>query len=133
MQLFSTLEQNLATAAETKNETGLDAIFAPEFALRSSEAPEHPLSRTEYIRRILSSSHPDSVSQHGMAIRALMGVAVVSFVETRMGNSAGRASSAKYFIVDLWEANHGRWQISSRYSAPVEPPISATDCSGNSR
>lgn len=119
MELFTKLERDWTQAVQKKDKTALDAILAPEFMLRTSENPENPLPRAEWIQHALTSYDIRSFSHRVMAIRAFMGVAVVSFVESQQATIDGKDCSGDYFIVDLWEANHGKWQISARYVAPV--------------
>lgn len=119
MELFTKLERDFAQAVQKKDETSLEAILAPEFMLRTSDNPENPLPRAESILRALTSYDIRAFNHRSTAIRAFLGVAVVSFVESRQATIGGKDCSGDYFIVDLWEANHGRWQISARYVAPV--------------
>ncbi len=119
MELFTKLERDWTQAVQKKDKTALDAILAPEFMLRTSENPENPLPRAEWIQHALTSYDIRSFSRRAIAIRAFMGVAVVSFVESQQATIDGKDCSGDYFIVDLWEVNHGRWQMSARYVAPV--------------
>ena len=118
-EMFSKLEADFSRAVQDKDEGGVEAMLAPEFMLRTSRDPENPLPRTESIQYVLASCQLRSFTQRAFAIRAFIGVAVVSFVESRQGTIGGKDCSGNYLVVDLWEANHGKWQISDRYSARV--------------
>lgn len=119
MELFTKLESDWIHAVQKKDKTALDAILAPEFMLRSSEDPENPLPRAEWIQHALSSYDIHSFSHRAMAIRAFLGVAVVSLVQTQQATMDGKNRDGEYLIVDIWEVNHDKWQISARYMAPV--------------
>jgi hypothetical protein len=119
MELFTKLERDCSQAVREKDKIALDGFLAPEFMLRTSENPENPLPRAEWIQRALTSYDLRSFSHRAMAIRAFMGVAVVSFVESRQATIDAKDCSGDYLIVDVWEANHDRWQMSVRYAAPV--------------
>jgi hypothetical protein len=98
----------------------LDTILAPEFMLRSSENPENPILRADWVRSALTTCDIRSFSHRAMANRALLGVAVVSFVQSQRATVDGRDRSGDYFIVDLWEGNSGKWQLFARYIALVD-------------
>jgi Domain of unknown function (DUF4440) len=119
MELFTKLERDWIQALQKKDKTALDAILAPEFTLRSSENPENPLARADWIQHALTSYDIRSFSHRAMAIRAFLGVAVVSFVQSQQATMDGKDRSGDYLIVDLWEANHNKWQVTARYIAPV--------------
>ena len=117
--LFTKLERDWMEAARRKDNAALDAILAPEFTMLSSEKPERPMPRAEWMQRSVTGFEVDSYSNHAMLIRAFLRVAVVSFVQSRKATCGGRDCSGDYMIVDLWEANHNRWQVFARYMAPV--------------
>jgi hypothetical protein len=119
MELFTKLERDWIQAVQRKDKSTLDAILAPEFMLRTSENPEDPLPRADWIQQALTSYDIRSFSHRAIAIRAFLGVAVVSFVQSQQATIDGEDRSGDYFIVDLWEANHDKWQVSARYVAPV--------------
>ena len=118
-ELFTKLESDWIQAAQRKDEAALDSILAPEFTLLSSESPENPLLRADWIQRALTGYDIQTYSRRAMAIRAFLGVAVVSFVQTQNATCDGKDCSGDYLIVDLWETNHNRWQVSARYMAPA--------------
>ena len=122
MELFTRLERDCSLAAQQKDKVALDAIIAPEFMLRTSENPENPQPRTEWIEHALSSRRASVVTRRSMAIRAFLGVAVVSFVQTEKVTVDGKDRSRDYFIVDLWKASHDKWQICTRYVSPIAKP-----------
>jgi hypothetical protein len=120
MELFTKLERDWSQALQKKDKTALDAILAPEFMLWNSDNPEHPLSRTDWIQHEVTSCEALSSSHRGLTIRAFSGVAVVSFVESRQGAISRKDCLGEYFIVDVWEANHDKWQASARYVSPLD-------------
>jgi hypothetical protein len=119
MELFTKLERDWTEALQKKDKTALDAILAPEFMLWNSDNPENPLSRADWIQHELTSCEALSSSHRGITIRAFSGVAVVSFVESRQRAIGRKDCSGEYFIVDVWEANHDKWQASARYASPL--------------
>jgi hypothetical protein len=119
VELFTKLERDWIQAVQEKDQTALDAILAPEFMLRSSEEPENPQLRADWIDRALHRYQIRTFSHRALAMRAFLGVAIVSFVQSQQATIDGKDYSGDYFIVDLWEVNHGQWQVSARYVAPV--------------
>lgn len=119
MELFTKLEHEWIQAVQKKDKTTLDAILAPEFTLRTSENPENSQSRADWVQNALTSYDIHSFSQRAMAIRAFLGVAVVSFVQSEQITANGKDSSHEYFVVDLWKANHNKWQVCARYISPT--------------
>ena len=119
MDLFTRLERDWMRAVQEKDTMALDTMLAPEFVLRTSENPDNPQLRADWIQHALSDRGVHSSGQRGIAIRAFMGVAVVSFVLTEHATVDGKNRSDDYFVVDLWEARHDKWQVCARYLAPT--------------
>ena len=119
MELFTKLELKLDEAIEGKSKDSLDAIVAPEFALRTSTDPDNPLSRNTWIQETLARQNVRACSHEAMTIRAFMSVAVVSFVCRRTMTVADKDLQSDYLMVDVWEANHDKWQLGARYLAPI--------------
>lgn len=119
VELFTRLERDWAQAVQKKDKAALDAILAPEFTLRTSEDPENPVPRADWIQKILTSYDVRSSAQRAIVIRAFLGVAVVSFVQSEQVTIGGKDRSGEYFIVDLWKANHNKWQVAARYISPA--------------
>ena len=44
-----------------------------------------------------------------------MGVAVVSFVQSQQDITSNKKNTCDYFIVDLWEVNHEKWQAAALF------------------
>lgn len=120
LELFTKLETAWMNAAQKKDRGALEAMLAPEFLVRSSMDPEHPISREDWIQNALTVGEVQSYSFHAMSIRAFIGVAVVSFVESQQATIEGRIGSGDQLIVDIWETNHGKWQPAVRFVAPVD-------------
>lgn len=119
MELFTKLERDWTNAVQKKDREALDAILAPEFMVRTSLDPEHPVSRADWMQDALTNYEVRSYSFRDVTIRAFLGVAVVSFVESQQATIKGKESSGDWFIVDIWETNHGKWQPASRFVAPT--------------
>lgn len=119
MELFGKLELRLDRAVHEKNTESLDSMLAPEFSLRNSINPETPLSRASWIEKALAGSEDRVCTHDAMTIRAFADVAIVSFVCRQNGTLDSKDLSSDYLVVDVWEANHTRWQVGARYLAPV--------------
>ena len=117
IELFTKLENEWMKACQRKDRDTLDDILAPEFIMRASSDPDHPVSRADWIQGALTKDQIRSYGFHGMTIRAFLGVAVVSFVQSEEAKISGNSYT---FIVDIWEVNHGRWHPAARFVAPVE-------------
>lgn len=119
MELFTKLERDWSQAIQKKDKAALEATLAPEFIYRSSEDPENPLSRADWMQQALMSSNIRAFSQRAIAIRAFLGVAVVSLVQREQSTVDGKDRSDDYFIVDLWEGHQDKWQVAARYRTPA--------------
>lgn len=119
MELFGKLERDWGLAAEKKNQKSLDEIVADEFIERDATDPENTITRTKWMQERLSDYNLDPLQIRSMTIRAFLGNAVVSFVQKQKATQNGAGRSAEYFIVDVWVANHGKWQVASRFSSVV--------------
>lgn len=115
MELFAKLERGWVDAVKQKDGAAMDAILAPEFMFWTSEDPENPMPRADFVQNVLTDYDLHSFSYRSMAIRAFLGVAIVSFVETREQIIDGKNRRGNQFIVDLWEVNHEKWQLAARY------------------
>ena len=119
MEMFSKLERDWMLAVQKKDKSALDALLAPEFLERRSTDPGHDVPRADWMQDALNNYKLDSFSARDMVIRAFLGVAVVSFVESQQATIKGKESSGDRFIVDVWETNHGKWQPAARFVAPM--------------
>lgn len=124
-ELFQKLERNWIEAVQQKNKDALDALLAPEFIYWTSQAPDKPTARADWLQHSLTRDETGTFSQGAMFIRAFVGSAVVSFELTRSDRAGGKNQVEHYFIVDLWEVNHGQWQVADRYVTTAgKPPCS---------
>ena len=121
MELFGKLERDWGLAAEKKDQMSLNEIMADEFIERDASDPENTIARTKWMQERLSDYKLDPLQIRSMTIRAFLGNAVVSFVQKQKETRNGAGRSAEYFIVDVWVANHGKWQVASRFSSVVSP------------
>ncbi len=119
MELFGKLERDWGLAAEKRDQKTLNEIMADEFIERDATDPETVLTRTKWMQKRLSDYTLDPLQIRSMTIRAFLGNAVVSFVQKQKATQNGAGRSAEYFIVDVWVANHGKWQVASRFSSVV--------------
>jgi hypothetical protein len=119
MELFGKLERDWGLAAEKRDQKTLNEIMADEFIERDTTDPENTVTRANWMRERLSDYKLDPLQIRSMTIRAFLGNAVVSFVQKQKATQNGAGRSAEYFIVDVWVANHGKWQLASRFSSVV--------------
>jgi hypothetical protein len=119
MELFGKLERDWGLAAEKKDEKSVYEIMADEFIERDATDPENVITRTKWMQERLSDYTLDPLQIRSMTIRAFLGNAVVSFVQKQKATHNGADRRAEYFIVDVWVANHGKWQVASRFSSVV--------------
>jgi len=119
MELFGKLERDWGLAAEKKDQKSLSEIMADEFIERDATDPDNVITRTKWMQERLSDYKLDPLQIRSMTIRAFLGNAVVSFVQKQKATQNGASRSAEYFIVDVWVANHGKWQVTSRFSSVV--------------
>ena len=119
MELFGKLERDWGLAAEKRDQKSLNEIMADEFIERDATDPETVLTRTKWMQKRLSDYTLDPLQIRSMTIRAFLGNAVVSFVQKQKATQNGAGPNAEYFIVDVWVANHGKWQVASRFSSVV--------------
>ena len=119
MELFGKLERDWGLAAAKNDQKSLSEIMADEFIERDATHPENVITRAEWMQKRLSDYKLDPFQIRSMTIRAFLGNAVVSFVQKQKATQNGAGRSAEYFIVDVWVANHGKWQVASRFSSVV--------------
>lgn len=118
MELFTKLEKSWDQAVRDKNQDALKATLAPEFVLRSSSNPDNIQPRAEWLRNALTTGNSCSLIHRAMSIRSFMDVAVVSFVQDQQPESKNTPCPARsYLVVDVWEVNHQKWQVASRFVA----------------
>jgi hypothetical protein len=119
MELFTKLENQCSTAIEEKDRAGLEAILAPEFTVRNAQTPQVLTARGAWISDVLTQPETKSFNRSAMAIRAFMGVAIVSFAQNDRQRISGRDRNIRSFIVDIWKVDHNQWLIAERFLFPV--------------
>lgn len=124
-ELFQTLERNWIEAVQRRDSDAVDALLAPEFMSWTSEDPENPTPRAEWVQHAFAHVESGTLTPGAMSIRAFVGSALVSFQLTHTDVIDGKQQTQRYFIIDLWEVNHGRWQVADRYVTHAgKPPCS---------
>jgi Domain of unknown function (DUF4440) len=119
MELFGKLERDWGLAAERKDQLSLNEIMAGEFIERNAADPENTITKTRWMQERLTNYKLDPLQIRSMTIRAFLGNAVVSFVQRQKATQDGAGQSGEYFIIDVWVANHGKWQVASRFLSVV--------------
>jgi len=131
MELFTKLENQWMQAMQGKDRSGLETLLAPEFMVYDAEDPGHPMVRDAWISDALAGPRIGSFSHNTMAIRAFMGVAIVSFMQKEEQKVNGKDRTVQCFVVDIWEVNHQHWQVAERYISPVGNRLQEDRHAGN--
>src|SRR5215469_4837924 len=131
MELITKLENPWMQAMEGKPRSGLETLLAPEFMVYDAEDLGHPMVRDEWISDALAGPRIGSFSHNTMAIRAFMGVAIVSFMQKEEQKVNGKDRTVQCFVVDIWEVNHQHWQVAERYISPVGNRLQEDRHAGN--
>jgi hypothetical protein len=119
LELFIKLEDGCTQAEQKKDKAALESCLAAEFKVISADNPDSSLPRADWMQQALTTDQIQSYNQRSMQIRAFLGVAVVSFVQTQKATCAGKDCSGNYLVVDVWEAVQNKWHIATRYVARV--------------
>ena len=83
-----------------------------------SDAPERSLPRAQWGQPA-SAYKIESLEERFHAARRLADdLAVVSLLLTQKASRDGQDRSGDLYIVDVWKARGGRWQLIARYSSP---------------
>ncbi len=117
MELFTKLERDWMLAVQRKDQVALESILAPEFMERTAADPQHPIPRADWIKNAIIDYNLQSFEIQDVSIRSFLDNAVISFEERLHNTKSGRDDSSRYFIVELWIVNHGRWQVARRFSS----------------
>ena len=93
-------------------------IVAPEFTLRTSDAPDRSLSRAQWGQPAGGYRIDSLKEQHHAARRLTNDLAVVTFVLTQKATRQGEDRSGDFYVVDIWKQRDAGWQLIARYSSP---------------
>ena len=97
---------------------GMDDIVASEFTLRTADAPDRSLSRSQWGQPGVGYKIDSLKEQHHAARRLANDLAVVAFVLTQKATRAGEDRSGDFYVIDIWKQRNARWQLIARYSSP---------------
>jgi hypothetical protein len=117
--IFSDLENQLFKNLQDKNDHELSALLSEEFQLWTPTPPGDPVPRDDWQKQALS-ENMTTFRIRQMAARSIDENSVlVHFVLSRTLQRAGKSVPSEYFVVDLWQKNGEKWQLSDRYASPV--------------
>lgn len=134
MELFTKLENQWTQAVQKRDRSALEALLAPEFNVQTAEDPQHQVTREKWISNALSGPEIKSFDHNTMAIRAFMGVAIVSFSQQEQQKVNGKVRTVRSFVVDVWEVDHHHWLAAERFLFLVDGmPPAAHDAEGQLR
>jgi hypothetical protein len=124
-ELLRQHEQELGEAAlhGFKDTKIMERLVSPEFTARVSDAPERSIPRRLWGQS--SSTYKiDSLEERYHAARKLSeDMAVASLLLTQKATFDGRDRSGDFYVVDVWKKSGDRWQITARYSSPIEKKL----------
>ena len=122
MVVFSALEKELGAAVASGRRQDVDRLLAPDFEQRDAAAPNKPLPRAEWLG---SHPYPKSMpSISDMTVHDYGSLAIVSFIAPDL---RGPPQSARTFVVDVWRAEAGNWQLKVRFRSPSNPTNQTED------
>jgi len=127
--IFSDLENTFARGYQEKNNSVLEELLAPEYALTISARPAAPVSRSEWLA-ILPNYNVRSFEIRDIQVRCLQlsalgkcELAAVSSINKQEADVGGQDRSGEFFIVDIWAHRNDKWVVLSRYSGRTEAAL----------
>lgn len=117
--IFSDLENQLFKSLQDKNDQEVGALLSEEFQLWTPAPPGDPVPREDWQKQALA-ENLKAYRIRQMAARSIDENSVlVHFVLSRTLQRAGKPAPSEYFVVDLWQKNGEKWQLSDRYASPL--------------
>ncbi len=96
----------------------MEELVAPEFTLRTSDAPDRSLRRSQWGQPAGGYKIDSLKEQHHAARRLANDLAVVSFLLTQKATRDGQDRSGDFYVIDIWKQRDSRWQLIARHSSP---------------
>ena len=126
MAIFSDLENQLAQAAQKKDQAALKALISEDCNLWTPAPPGDPMPSEDWIASLLQSP-AGSFRMRQMAVQNFGDINVVSFVASESRRVKGKEQTSERFVVDVWTKKGDGWQLAARYlsAAPGMPRVPA--------
>ena len=127
VSLYTDLEKQLATAAESQDQAKLDQLLDDDFEQFGPEPPGDPIPKDDWT----TAYRPNSFLPRQMAVRAFTDTDVVSFVAHQKGTFGDKELGGDYFVVDVWRHEGNVSKLAVRYMSrpmtegriqPAAPP-----------
>jgi hypothetical protein len=116
--IFTELENNWNEAVQKHDTQALDKLLAPNYELRSGNAPGVPTPRADSLKQSLESpAFQSGIGQ--MAVHEYGDLMVVSFM-WKITAPQGAGLAQNVFVVDTWKRVGDSWQVLVRYASPVD-------------
>jgi ketosteroid isomerase-like protein len=116
--IFTELEKTWMEAVQKHDTQALDKILAPDYELRSGNAPGVPTPRDDSLKQSLQApAFQSSIGQ--MAVHEYGDLMVVSFM-WKIAAPKGAGLAQNVFVVDTWKRAGDSWQVLVRYASPVD-------------
>ena len=122
---FLGLETRLQGAVQLKKAAEIEALIAPDFALRTAFEGRAPqvMNRSETLTAAASYYRLESFEVRYLAAREFGDAAVVNYRAFQEAAMGSRDRSGEFVVTDVWTRAGGDWKLSLRYlSRPEAPP-----------
>lgn len=130
MAIFSDLENQLAQAAQKKDQAALNALISEDCNLWTPTPPGDPMPSEDWIASLLQNP-ATSFRMRQLAVQSFGDINVVSFVASESRRVKGKEQISDRFVVDVWTKKGEGWQLAARYlSAAPAPPSSPVKPTG---
>jgi hypothetical protein len=117
--IFSDLENQLFKSLQDKNDQAVSALLSEDFQLWTPASPGDPVPREDWQKQALAENMKAYHIRQTAARSIDDNSVLVHFVLSRTFQRAGKAAASEYFVVDLWQKNGEKWQLSDRYASPL--------------
>ena len=97
------------------NAKEIDRLVDPEFTVRTSDAPDVSLRRSQWAQPSGPYTVRSFEERHHAARKLADDLSVVSFLLTQQSN-VDPDHSGTFYVVDVWKRAGDRWQLIARYS-----------------
>jgi len=111
VQMFSVLEQEVATAVARGDQPTLDRLLDRRFEMQVASGTADTVPREPWLRLSKAEAAGQTAQMSNMAVRDLEGVAVVTFDWTVHDDSSSSALGQRLFVTDLWKPKGDGWQL----------------------
>jgi uncharacterized protein DUF4440 len=119
--MFSDLEDQIFKGLQEKNDQAVNTLLAQDFQLWTPAPPGDPVPRDDWQKQALAEKLKAFRLRQMAASAVGENAVVVHFVLSKTAERAGKMSAQDYFVIDVWQKNDDKWQLSDRYASPLGP------------